>query len=39
MANDHAQTPVSTLDIKSALAELEVPFYPHQIQWRGDEYG
>src|SRR5207253_7866518 len=34
MANEQASTPVSTLDIRSVLAELEVPFSPDQVQWR-----
>ena len=34
MANEKAQAPGSSLDIKSVLAELEVPFSPDQIQWR-----
>ena len=34
MANDQVPTPASTHDIKSVLAELEVPFSPDQIQWR-----
>lgn len=34
MTNDKTQMPVSTLDIGSALAELEVPFAPEQVHWR-----
>lgn len=34
MSNEQASTPVSTPDIKSLLAELEVPFPPEQVQWR-----
>jgi len=32
MANEQVPTPASTHDIKSVLAELEVPFSPDQIQ-------
>src|SRR5256885_15495604 len=34
MASEQASTYVSTPDIKSAIAELEVPFLPEQVQWR-----
>ena len=34
MVSEQTPTPVSTLDIRSSLAELEVPFAPDQIQWR-----
>ena len=34
MASEQASTSVSTPDIKSAIAELEVPFPPDQVQWR-----
>ena len=34
MADDQVPTPASTHDIKSVLAELELPFSPEQIQWR-----
>src|SRR5881628_4213805 len=34
MASEKASTSVSTPDIKSAIAELEVPFSPDQVQWR-----
>ncbi len=34
MVSEQTPTPVSTLDIKSSLAELEVPFAPDRIQWR-----
>ena len=34
MASEKASTSVSTPDIKSAIAELEVPFPPDQVQWR-----
>ena len=34
MAIEQVPTPGSTHDIKSVLAELEVPFSPDQIQWR-----
>ena len=34
MVCEQAPTPVSSLDVKSAIAELEVPFPPDQVQWR-----
>jgi hypothetical protein len=34
MVSEQAPTPVSSLDVKSAIAELEVPFPPDQVQWR-----
>src|SRR5437879_13796400 len=34
MVSEQAPTPVSSLDVKSAIADLEVPFPPDQIQWR-----
>src|SRR6266702_6284888 len=34
MASEKASTSVSTPDIKSAIAELEVPFPQEQVQWR-----
>ncbi len=34
MASEQMPTPVSTLDIRLSLAELEVPFAPDQIHWR-----
>jgi hypothetical protein len=34
MVREQAPTPVSSLDVKSAIAELEVPFRPDQVQWR-----
>jgi len=34
VASEQASTSVSTPDIKSAIAELEVPFPPDQVQWR-----
>jgi hypothetical protein len=34
MVSEQAPTPVSSLDVKSAIAELEVPFPPEQVQWR-----
>ena len=34
MADDQVPTPASTHDIKSVVAELEVPFSPDQIHWR-----
>jgi hypothetical protein len=34
MANEKAQGPGSSIDTKSILSELEVPFSPDQIQWR-----
>ena len=34
MASEQVSTPASTLNIKSVLAELEVPFPPEQVQWR-----
>src|SRR5438093_8553878 len=33
MVSEQAPTPVSSLDVKSAIAELEVPFPPDQVQW------
>src|SRR5438045_9737369 len=35
MANEQAPAVVSTIDVKSVLAELAVPFSPDQVQWRG----
>src|SRR5438128_10402681 len=34
MANEQAPAVVSTIDVKSVLAELAVPFSPDQVQWR-----
>ena len=34
MVSEQAPTSVSSLDVKSAIAELEVPFPPDQVQWR-----
>lgn len=34
MVSEQMPTPVSTLDIRSSFAELEVPFAPDQVQWR-----
>ena len=34
MVSEQAPTPVSSLDVKSAIADLEVPFPPDQVQWR-----
>jgi hypothetical protein len=34
MANKRAPTPAPTIDVKSVIAELEVPFSPDQVQWR-----
>ena len=38
MASEQVSTPASTLNIKSVLAELEVPFPPEQVQWRVTKY-
>jgi hypothetical protein len=34
MPSEQAPTSASTPDIKSVIAELEVPFPPDQVQWR-----
>jgi hypothetical protein len=34
MGNDQSSAPIPHLEIKSVLAELEVPFSPDQVQWR-----
>jgi len=34
MASEQATTSLSTPSVASAIAELEVPFPPDQIQWR-----
>src|SRR6266566_2101251 len=34
MVSEQAPTSVSSLDVKSAIADLEVPFPPDQVQWR-----
>src|SRR5216683_970148 len=34
MVSEQTPTPVSSLDVKSSFAELEVPFAPDQVQWR-----
>src|SRR5437762_13986341 len=34
MVSEQMPTPVSSLDVKSAIADLEVPFPPDQVQWR-----
>jgi len=34
MVSEQVPTPVSSLDVQSAIADLEVPFPPDQVQWR-----